>query len=181
MEEEIASGNIVRKGTFDLKDFFVTLHSILKNNLGYGGFSEDDYNHYKREGDFDAEWHWTFSRNATTKDTYTNFRIWIECKARFIKKVKIKVGNEMRSTDSGEIEFNIKGVLITDPDDMWVKNKFLRFLNSIGPSIRGEPFAKFLYEKYLYRPTYLGYLKRMWEHVFYVENEVKSFFDIPRF
>ena len=171
-EISVANTNLVRKATFDTKDYYVTLWNIIRNSLGYS-FSEDDYFQIKRENDMDIEFHWTCD---ATRDNYTKFRIWVESKLRFLKEVKVKVGNETRKMYAGEIELNLKGVLILDHRDYWSNHAIFKHF----PKWRGVNMAQYFYEKVLFKPTIDSYWRRVYDHVFIVQNEIKSFFDLPR-
>jgi len=161
---DIADTTIVRKTIFDHKEFYVFLWNLMTTKLGYT-FNENDYSQWEKSSGTDIEFHWTFTRDF---DTYTQFKIWMECKLRFLNKVKVKEGDDTVTKYDGEVELGIKGMLITDKDDKFKKNPILKHFKSF-------------YDNIIYDETLTGYQVRMWEHIFYVEGEVKAFFDIPKF
>ncbi|MFA5406055.1 MAG: hypothetical protein WC307_01745 [Candidatus Nanoarchaeia archaeon] len=161
---DVASTTIVRKTVFDPKDFYVFLWNVMCNKLSYS-FNEDDYSHWKKDYGTDIEFHWTFKRNM---DSYTQLKIWMECKMRGLNKVKVKEGDDTVSKQSGEIELGMKAVILTDREGKWSKHWLLKHFKN-------------RYEKTIYKELFDGYFMRLWEHLFYVESEVKSYFNIPKF
>jgi len=163
--KQIATAQVVRKGVFDAKDFYVAMWSFMKDTLGYG-FSEDQYSQWETSYGTAIEFHWTFTRE---QEDYVHYRIWIECKFRGLKKVKVPVNGKSKSMDKGEVEFNIKGVLILDPGNKWGSHPILKH------------FKDWLYEKRIYKDQIEDYIERLWEHVYNLEGEAKAFFDLPKF
>ncbi len=158
---DIAKAQVIRKTNFSVSDLYFTIYSILVNTLGYS-FNEDDYSQWEKESGRDIEFHWTFIKKM---GSYVHFKIWFENKIRFIKGVKVKVGDEVKSMENAEAEINIKAVMITDPGGKWAKHSFLKY------------FQKF-YETIIFKKTLENYTERLWENLFYVEDEIKAFFDI---
>ncbi len=173
-EMKIASASVIYNGIFNLKDFYKKIPSFMKDKLGYS-FNEDSY-YQSTRGDYqEIEFLWTFKRKI---NEYISFRILVECKVRERKKIKVKEGNKTVSKDSGEIEFNIKGVFILDPDNMWEKNSMLKFLanlKTIGFDVKN------FFENVIYLNTIRTYIDMLWEHVFDLDGKVKDFFGIPSF
>jgi len=162
--KQVATAQVVRKTIFDLKNFYITMHHFIKNDLGYS-FSEDDYSQWVKDGGTDIEFHWTFLKE---QEDYVHFRLWIECKVRGSTKVKSKVGEVTKTLDNAELEVNIKGVIITDPFGAWGKHPILKHIQKF-------------YEKYMYKAQIDDYVERLWEHVFTLEGEIKAFFELPKF
>jgi len=162
-EIPLANSQVVRKSIFNMKSFYVFLHEAMTKALGYT-FNEDDYAHWKKEYGEDIEFHWTFELN---KDSYVKFRIWMECKIRGANKVKVKEGDATVSKHDAEVELNIKSVFIKDVSN-WSKHPFLKHF-------------KDFYERVIYKDTLEGYQARLWENMFWIQNEVKAWFDLPKF
>jgi len=171
-EINVVATNIIRKANFEIGDYYATLWGLLRNSLGYS-FNEDDYYHIRKEDSTDIEFHWTCE---SVRDSYVTFRIWVESKLRSLKEVRVKVGNEVRKMHSGEIELNIKGVLLLDTQDFWRNHWLFKHF----PTWRGMNLAQFFYEKVLYKQTIDNYWKRVYDHVFILQNEMKSYFELPR-
>jgi len=159
-EKQVTSAQVVRKTAFDIKDFYVTMWNYVTDSLGYG-FSEDQYSQWVKGDTKDIEFHWTFTRE---QDDYVHFRIWVECKVRGAKKVK--VGKQ--SLSSAEVEVNIKAVLVTDPGGKWGGHPILKHF-------------KGLYENRIFKSAIDDYIARLWDQMFALEGEIKAYFDLPKF
>lgn len=163
-QKNIVSAQVVRKGVFSVSDFYFEIYKFITDKLGYS-FSEDDYSQWNEDYGTNIEFHWTFNRK---QDDYVHFRIWVECKVRGMNKVKANIGGKARETNKAELEFNVKAVLITDPGDKWAKHPILKHFQSV-------------YENFIFKSQLDQYITRLWEHLFNVENEVKAFFELPKF
>jgi hypothetical protein len=164
-EKQVAAAQVVRKGVFDLKDFYFHIYTHIKEGLGYGTYNEDDYAQWIGDRGKEIEFHWTFIRE---QEAYVHFRIWVECKIRGAKEIKTKVGEIVKKIYAGELEFNIKAVLITDPGERWGNHFILKHFRNF-------------YEKYIYKSQIDDYIDRLWEHIYDLEGEVKAFFELPKF
>jgi hypothetical protein len=101
VEKQIAAAQVVRKGLFDLKEFYFHIYT---------------YPQWIKENGKEIEFHWTFIKE---QEAYVHFRIWIECKVRGAREVKTKVGDLIKKLYDAELEFNTKAVIITDPNNKW--------------------------------------------------------------
>ncbi len=165
---QIAKINIVRKAAFDKGDFYFSIYEFVKKRLGFS-FNEDDYAEWIKGDTRDTEFHWTFEK---TVDSYVKYKLWFEIKIRFAKKVKVKVGDSVKSLTDAELEFNVKSFMITDPSGKWdnlIKNySFFKYI-------------KDFYDKVIFKKQLDDYAARLWEITIAIEKEVKAFFDLPKF
>ncbi len=160
---QIASVTLKQKSIFDMGDYYKFLYQLI-TSLGYI-VNEDDYSQKDTPSGKEIEFHWTCEMEV---DDYTKFKIWIECKVRGLQDVQVVREGIKEKKNKGEVELTIKGHILTDYKDRWEKNPVLKFL-------------KGFYDRYLYKPTFEGYIEKIWENVYLIENEVKAFFELPRF
>lgn len=162
-KQQIASVMAKPKGVFDMKDYYKFLYQLI-TSLGYI-VNEKDYSQKDVASGKDIEFHWICEMLVSD---YTKFEIWIECKVRGLQDVQVMREGVKEKKNKGEVELTIKGSIITDWQDRWEKQPLLKFL-------------KGFFDRYLHKPTFEGYITRLWENVYLVENEVKAFFELPRF
>ncbi|MBD3312003.1 hypothetical protein GF352_00925 [archaeon] len=150
-------------GRFDYKDFYEFLFNVVAAN-GYVITSES--HSQKDKGGFEkVEVEWVFERLI---DDYTKFVIKLHMIILHLRDVVVKKDGEEFKTKEGDVDLTMAGVVVTDRQGLWEKNKFLEVLRDF-------------YERYLFKRTLESYQIEVYNDVFLFENEVKSFFTMPRF
>lgn len=150
-------------GRFDYKDFYEFLFNVVAAN---GYVITDESHSQKDKGGFEkVEVEWSFERLV---DDYTKFVIKLHLLIRNLRDVVVKKGGDEVRVKEGDVDLTMEGVVVTDRQGLWEKNKFLEVLRDF-------------YERYLFKPTLESYQIEVYNDVFLFENEVKSFFTMPRF
>lgn len=162
-KQQVASDMVKSVGVFVMGDYYKFLYQLI-TSLGYA-VGEDDYTQKDTPGGKEIEFHWTCAMEI---DDYTKFSLWLECKVRRMEEVQVVREGIKEKKNKGEVELTIKGTIITDYNNKWEKQPLLKFL-------------KGFFDRYLYKPTFDEYFQRIWENVYLVANEVKAFFELPRF
>jgi len=164
-EELLVAGptTVKHKGVFDLDEFYKFLHDLL-DSLGYS-IEERKYKQKDVPGGKEVEISWECTKKV---DDYTMFRINIDITIKSLVDVQVQRGDIRVPAHKGDMEFKLKGWIITDYEDKWEKSPILKFLKGI-------------YDRYLYKPTFENLQKKVWEESYTVENEVKAFLNLPRF
>jgi len=158
-EQHIVKVVINKQSVFKIKDFYDFFYDLI-TSIGFDVF-EDVF--VKKAGDTNFQWSclkWV--------DDYLKYKIWINTKIIGAKSVKVKKEGFPEVMDKAEVHITIKGKLITDWQDRWGTNPLTKFFKGI-------------FDKYLLGPTLGDRKKELLEKVYLVENELKSFFDLPRF
>jgi len=158
-QQQVASIVIQQKSVFKLKDFYNFLYNLVESQ-GFTVFEDI----YSREGE-NASFEWSCKKWV---DDYVQYLIWIGCSFEGIKPVKVKRGEIVEPMEKVDVKVTIKPKIITDWQARWGTNPVTKFL-------------KGLYDKYLFGPTLESRKKELLEHANLIANEIKSFFDLPRF
>jgi len=162
-QERIAKTLVKPKGIFDWKDFYKFLYELMQAQ-GYV-ITEDHYNQKETKNGKEIEVQWNCSQFI---DDYTRFDVQLLLKVFGLVDVQIERGGQKKDMNQGEIEVWITGFITTDYKNQWEKQPILKFLKGV-------------YDRYLYRSRYEELQAKMWEHVYLIENEVKAYFELPRF
>ena len=117
---------ISHSGVFSFGSFYGFMHGWLKEE-GYG-VTEEKYGE-KIGGDsrdISADW-------KATKDLTEYFRIElkINMKVNGLSDVEVEIDGTKKQMQKGEVEVDLGGFLIRDPDSAWDGNPFLRFLRDV--------------------------------------------------
>jgi hypothetical protein len=162
-EYEITKTILKHKGVFNFEKFHKHFYSIINAN-GYLIVSDAHQQKDKSNGQ-EVEVDWDFEKII---DDYTKFKIHVHYIITGLKKVVIKKGDHDINTNEGNVGIKITGLIITDWQNIWEKTPFLRKL-------------KGFYERYLFKKTLDNYWNEVTGEVFLFENEMKAFFDLPKF
>ena len=87
--------------------------------------------------------------------------------------MKVKENDVVVSKDTGEIEFNIKAIMILDPENIWESNPVLKFLKRFK--------INEFYENVIIKNHIDTHIKILWEHMFILDGQVKKFLGMPSF
>jgi len=158
-EQEIVSVKVNQKSVFKVKDFYSFVFELV-NSQGFDIFEKV----FKKDGN-DTVFEWDCYNWV---DDYVKLKIWLKCSIRGAERVKVKRQGIAESMEKASVEIKIKGKIITDWNDRWEANPLVKFL-------------KGLYDKYLFKPSFEQYKKTVTDNVYLIENEIKSFFELPRF
>lgn len=162
-KEKIASALVKPRGIFDFKDFYKFLYELISSQ-GYI-INEDHYNQTAKTEGNDVEVLWNCSQEV---DGYTKFDVQVLLKVFGLVNVQVDKGGVKKQMNQGTVEVWLKGFITTDYRGQWEKQPLLKFLKGV-------------YDRYLYRSRYDALVARIWEDVYLIENEVKAYFELPRF
>jgi hypothetical protein len=151
------------KGIFSFTDFYRFFVDTFRT-LGYT-IDEEKYRHKEKADSTEIEIVWNCYKNI---DDYTRFLIKAKILVVDMKKVQIQKEGVTTTADSGDIEITFTARLVTDYLDRWETSPILKFVKGI-------------YDRYLYKPTFESYKKRIVDEMYTTENETKSFFNLARF
>ncbi|MFA5406056.1 MAG: hypothetical protein WC307_01750 [Candidatus Nanoarchaeia archaeon] len=158
-EQQVAKAVISQQSVFKIKDFYDFLYDLVKS-IGFDTI-EDEFRKSPEETVFE----WTCLRWV---DDYIKFKIWIKVKITDAKGVKVKRGEIAESMSKASVDMTIKGFIVTDWQNRWENKPLIKLL-------------KGFYDKYLFKPIIEDQRKTINSKVYLIENEVKSFFELPRF
>jgi len=158
-EQQVAKAVVSQQSVFKVKDFYEFLYDLVKS-LGYD-IIEDEF----RKDGGETVFEWSCFRWV---DDYLKFKIWIKAAITDAKSVKVKRGGVTESMSKAKASMTIKGFVVTDWQNRWENNPLIKFLKGV-------------YDKYLFKPVLDDQKKILKDKVYLIENEVKSFFELPRF
>ncbi len=162
-KDPVASTVFKYNGVFNFDEFYKLFRETIEGE-GYIIISEADSR--KNKGGSDkVEIEWSYERII---DDYTKFTLSVEILIPSLKKVIIKKEGKEIKTSSGNATIIIKGVIITDWQNLWEKSPFLKHLRGF-------------YERYLFKKTLNDYETEVYKDVFSIEGTIKSFFNLPGF
>ncbi len=158
-ETSVITVKLNQKSVFKIKDFYTFLYNTI-NNQGFTIF-EDEFSSNGPVVSFE----WSCEKKV---DDYIKYKLWLSTKITKEKDVVVKRGEISEPMIRAQVEFKLKGIIVTDWQNRWETNPFVKFLKAI-------------YDRYLYKSTFDLRKKKLVEIVNLIENEVKSFFELPRF
>jgi len=158
-EQQIVKVVIDKQSVFKIKDLYDFSYNLV-TSLGFDVFEK----FFIKKGD-DTVFEWDCWRWV---DDYFAYKIWLKVKVLGAKSVKVKRGGIEEPMQKAEVKVTIKGKFVTDWQRRWGANPLTKFF-------------KGLFDKYLMGSTVDARRKELKDKVFLVENELKSFFDLPRF
>jgi len=158
-EQQVAKVKISKQSVFKIKD----LYDFYFNLMGSLGF--DVFEDYFTKKDDDTIWEWTCRRWV---DDYFHYKFWTKVKVLGAKDVKVKREGVEEPMVKAEVVISIKAKIVTDWQNRWGTNPLTKFF-------------KGLFDKYLVKNTTDDRKKELREKVYVVENELKSYFELPRF
>jgi hypothetical protein len=151
------------EGIFDAGEWYNLMWDV------FGGFGYEIWEEKYKEkvvGDakeLDLDW-----KCFKDVDNYTRFMITADILILGLQSVEVQKDGVKSKADKAAIEITFKASLVTDYDDRWSKSFILRML-------------KGFYNRYVYRPTFSHYKAKIYEEMYQIQNEVKGFFNLPRF
>ena len=158
-EQQVIKVSINKQSIFKFKDFYDFYYNLV-TSLGFDIFEDTFF----RKGDNTA-FEWTCTKDV---DDYTKYKIWSKCKVLKAKTVKVKREGIPETMEKADVSVVAKGKIVTDWQNRWGANPLTKFL-------------KGLFDKYLLKSTFDSRKKEIIGIVNLIENELKSFFDLPRF
>jgi hypothetical protein len=127
-KEEVFSSKLKHSGIFSFKDFYQFCYAWLTDETGLD-VAEEKYSE-KMEGDKKKiEIIWVGTKKVTD---YFKFEIKVDkFKVDALKDVEVRKGDKKIKMNEGNIELNVKGILIRDYDGKFERTAFGKFLRSI--------------------------------------------------
>jgi len=163
LKHEVAKTRFKLSGRFDYKAFYDHFYGVIASN---GYIVLDESYEQKFKGPVQkVEVTWEFFKEV---DDYTKFLINVEVIIKNFTEVIVKKGDKEVKVNEGDVYVLIHGRMETDWQNLWEKNSFLEKLRDF-------------YERYFFKKTKDDYIVEVYKDVFLFENEVKSFFELPRF
>jgi hypothetical protein len=165
MAEEIlvTKARVGYSGIFSMDDFYRLMYDLF-SGLGYD-VEEAKYTTKKKpDGDVIAiEWN-----NFKKVDDYSQFKIWMKISISELEKVQVQIGGIPSTKNKGNVEMELKVMIITDYENRWEINPMLKFLKGI-------------YDVYFYKSTFDTWKQKAATDMHTIENEAKAFFNMQRF
>lgn len=126
-QETIYDTKMKFEGIFNLRDFYQFIYSWQDDEIGLN-VGEKSYVE-RIKGDMkEIEFEWYSYKKVTD---YFKFIIKTKCKIIKLKNIEVSQGGKKISTNQGEIEMKVKGILQRDYDGKFEKNAFQKFLRAI--------------------------------------------------
>ena len=158
--QQIARVTISQKTILKIKDVYDFMYDLVTSQ----GFDVSEKEFIKKDTESSFEWdcyRWV--------DDYVQFKIWLKCKISEESQVKVKRDGVTEPMIKADVKLVMKGSLITDWQGRWeAKSPILKFL-------------KGLYDHFLFGPMINEKKKALIDMIYINENEVKSFFELPRY
>lgn len=158
-EQQVIKSVINKQSIFKVKDFYDFFYNLV-SSFGFDIFEDS----FVKKGS-DTAFEWTSTKEV---DDYTKYKLWSKAKILGAKTVKVKREGVPEPMQKAEVIMTLKGKIVTDWQNRWGTNPITKFL-------------KGLYDKYLLGSTFESRKKELISVVNIIENELKSFFELPRF
>lgn len=158
-EQDVIKVVINKQSIFHFREFYEFTYNLVKS-LNYD-IVEDNFTR-KEE---DISFHWTCSKPI---DPDTKYVIDITTQITGMKTVKVKRGELTENMDKATTIMTIKGLVVTE----WM-NKY-----GINPQVK---FFKGIIDKYFKKSSFEDRKEDLKRNVYLLNNEISSFFEIPRF
>ena len=162
-ETKVLPTKVKYTGFFDVRNMYSLMYDVF-TGMGYA-VVEDTYKSTLGGKGEDLELTWFCEKNV---DNYTRFKIKIFVLGLGIEKVKVKEGDVEVSKNKGYIELNITASIVTDWESKWETHPLLKFFKGI-------------YDKYIYKDTFIQWKGKIVEETNIFVNEIKSFFGMQKF
>lgn len=124
--DEVIREKIDNSGVFDFKAVYGFSHGWLKDE-GYG-VVEEKYSEKVSGNSRDITIKWGFSKQLSD---YFKVDGEVEIEVKGMTDVEVEIDGERKRMNKGKISFDIKALLIMDPDGKWDDNGFYKFLREI--------------------------------------------------
>ncbi len=156
---QISKVVINKKAIFKFKEFYDFLYQLVSSQ----GFAvKEDI--FSNDG-VNASFEWTC---VSLVDDYTKYSLWIQVKVEGLQPVKVKRGKIVEPQEKATVKVTMKGKIVTDWQNRWGTNPVTKFLKGV-------------FDKYLLGSVIKSREKELNRKVNIIKDEVKSFFDLPRF
>lgn len=127
-KDTIFDSKIKYTGFFNFSDFYDFCHKWLTEETNLGNLKEKKYSEKLKGDEKEIEVDWEGSKKLTD---YFKMDMKIEFKVKRLKKVEVNQNGAKTSTNQGEIEIKVKGILVKDYQGKFEMNSFQKFLRSI--------------------------------------------------
>jgi len=150
-------------GTFSLSSYYAFKYDLFRRK-GYTVY-EDKYRMKTVPGANELELFWTCFKNV---DSYTRLKIFAKTLIVGLDKREVTIEGVPVMMDKGDVELEMKASIITDYNNTWESNPFLRTMKSI-------------YDRYIYREKFKELERVLVNNLYFVENSTKEFFKMETF
>lgn len=150
-------------GIFSLSSYYSFIYDLFRRK-GFVVY-EDKYRLKKVPGEGELELFWTAFKDI---DSYSRIEIWAKTLIVRLDKKEVTIEGVPVVMDKGDVELEMKVSIVTDYNNKWEANPFLRSV-------------KTFYDKYIYKPKFQEIEKIAGGHLYFVENSVKEFFKMESF
>lgn len=164
MEELIiAATSVSYSGVFRFRDLYAQMRDIV-TGMGYK-ITENKMIETRQGASKKIYFNWACDKDV---DDYSRLQINVDCTCSNIKDVEAKKSGQTIKVEKADIDVDFQARLLTDYRNRWEANPVFKFL-------------KVVYDKYLYAQTLSKYSGQLWNEIYAVSNEVKSFLNMARF
>lgn len=158
--QDVIKVGINQEAIFRFREYYDFAYNMIKAR----GFDivEDSFN----RTDEDVVFHWSCTRRI---DPYVEYLLKIEQKMLGMKSVKVNIGGINEPMNKARVNITIRGIAVTSWEIQYTRN---------------DPKWKFLkgfIDKYFFKQTIDTKKGALKDEVFFIENEMKSFFDLKKF
>jgi len=161
----ILGGRAKHKGIYDLGAYYDFLYDTFRGR----GYEVEEINYRQKVGPdgepVELELFWTCYRVI---DDYARFNMWCKTLIVGIKKEQVVINGQPTTKDFADVELELKGKIELDWKNLWSSNPILKFFRDI-------------YDVHIYREVFNNLKKKLTEDYYFVEGEVKAFFNMQRF
>lgn len=159
-KQEIIEEKLDQSGLFDFKEVYNYAHNwFVEENYGV---NEDKYSEKISGSSRDIAFLWKISKRLSDY-----FKIEIEFKGIVVgmSDVEVETDKEKKKMNKGKIIIEIKGVIVTDPENKWDVTAFYRFLRDV-------------YNKYIIPGRIEETKERIKKDVRTVKEEIKALLEL---
>jgi hypothetical protein len=158
---EVIKEKIGHTGVFSFKGLYSFMHEWLKEQENYV-VKEDGYSESITGNKKNITFKW-----LSAKQMSDYFKVEIEIKAKIsdLADVEAEIDGEVKKTNKGKVEMEIKGVLNKDPASKWDSVMFYRFLRDV-------------YDKYIIPSRVNNMEDKVMTDVVDLKEQIKAFLEI---
>ena len=159
-KDKLIEEKMKHSGVFVFSDVYGYIHGWLKDK-GYG-IIEDEYNEDVSDKGRDISSKWTAIKDISD---YFKSELKLKIAAKKLTNIKAEVDGVKQDMNKGDLEVEIVGNIVGDPESKWDTSPFLRFMRDF-------------YNKYII-PSRVGDTKGIVRgHVSSLKEDLKSFLDL---
>ncbi|HTZ41673.1 MAG TPA: hypothetical protein VMC07_00495 [Candidatus Omnitrophota bacterium] len=161
-EETVFSSRVRYNGIFSFKDFYEFCYTWLRNDTNLTTFSEDKYSEKLAGEAKNIDVEWTGHRDITD---YFRIRMKVKFVIKGMTQVKVKKGGAEVDSNKGDIEVQVKGMLVKDYNSKFEMSAFKKFLRAF-------------YEKYIILSVVKEFKGRIVQECDEFLTQAKAFLDL---